>query len=207
MSLRVAASCEANPVRSLSILALATVVTIAFAQEQYFPKSSFSSSGDEFTRAWYSSQLHALREPSLFALTKTPSSECYRFLWLRTFNHPIAIRLNPKSDGTGILTVKVASGAGGFHPGVLSESRTRVLTREETQSFLLQLDRLGFWKLPNPVDDHPGMDGAQWIIEGEKGGRYHVVDRWSPKKGPVHELGMIFAFDLAKMNIPANEIY
>jgi hypothetical protein len=194
-------------VRGLSIVALATVATISLAQGQYFPNSSFSSSGDEFKSHWYSSQLHALREPSLFVLTKTPSSECYRFLWLRTFNHPIAIRLDPKSDGTGILTVKVASGAGGFHPGAVSESRTRVLTREETQSFLLQLDRLGFWKLPSTANDQMGSDGSQWIIEGVKGRRYHVVDRWSPTKGPVHELGMIFAFDLAKMNIPEKEIY
>ena len=32
-------------------------------------------------------------------------------------------------------------------------------------------------------DSRLGNDGAQWILEGMKDGRYHVVDRWSPDGG------------------------
>lgn len=179
----------------------------SLAQGQYFPKSSLDSNGHEFKAAWYSSQLRALQEPSLLALKETPSSESYRFLWLRSFHHPIAIRLEVKPDGSGILTTKVANGAGGFSPGVLSENGSHLLTQERTQAFLSLVDRLNFWNTPNPVNDQKGTDGSQWIIEGVKGGHYHVVDRWSPKSGVVRELGQMLAFDLAKMNIPENEIY
>ena len=111
--------------RCVSILSLVFAIAVPLlAQGQYFPKLSFGSSStlDELKQTWYSSQLRALQEPSLLTLVKSPSSECYRFLWLRTFNHPIAIRLEPMSDGTSVLTTKVASGDGGFHPGVLSET-------------------------------------------------------------------------------------
>jgi hypothetical protein len=69
------------------------------------------------------------------------------------------------------------------------------------------LDKLNFWKMPNPVNDQRGTDGSQWIIEGVKGGLYHVLDRWSPEKGIVRELGLILALELAQMDIPKNEIY
>jgi hypothetical protein len=69
------------------------------------------------------------------------------------------------------------------------------------------VDEVGFWKAPNPVDDHPGMDGAQWIIEGVKGGKYHVVDRWMPKSGVTYNLGMLLAFGLSKLTVPRKEVY
>jgi hypothetical protein len=41
------------------------------------------------------------------------------------------------------------------------------------------LDGIGFWSLPATQPDQMGLDGAQWLLEGEEDGRYHVVDRWS----------------------------
>jgi hypothetical protein len=148
-----------------------------------------------------------LEEPSLYSLSKSTSAESYRFLWLRTFHHPIAIRLDPNPDGTSTVTVKVASGAAGFRPGVLSEQRSQLVSKEQTQAFLKRVTELHFWDAPNPLNDQRGTDGSQWIIEGVKAGRYHVVDRWTPSKGVVRELGMMLAFQLAKMDVPKNEIY
>jgi hypothetical protein len=193
--------------RKLWIIAFMIVLGVTHASGQYFPKSSLDLRADDFKSGWYTSQLQALQEPSLLRLAKDTSAESYRFLWLRTFNHPIAIRLEPKPDGTSILTTKIASGAGGYRPGVLSESNSRVLSKEQTQAFLSRLNKLNFWTAPNPVNDQGGTDGSQWIIEGIKGGKYHVVDRWSPQKGLVRELGLMLALDLAKMNIPDSEIY
>jgi len=188
-------------------LVLSLVVT-AHAQ-QYFPKHALGSSHveDQLKQNWYSSQLRALQEPSIFALKSMPRAECYRFLWLRTFHHPVAIRLEPKPDGTSVLTVKTADGAGGFRPGVLTENTSKILSREQTQLFLDRLKNLNFWSAPNPVRDQGGTDGSQWIIEGVKNGRYHIADRWSPAKGAVYELGMFLVFDLAQMDIPKNDIY
>jgi hypothetical protein len=195
------------------VLMLVFIVTHAQGQAspkssgQYFPDSSLDARGDGFKSHWYSSQLRALQEPSLFQLAKSPSAESYRFLWLRSFHHCVAIRLDPKPDETSVLTTKVADGAGGYRPGTLSENSTRLLTREETQAFISRVDKLGFWKAPNPVNDQSGTDGSQGIIDGVKGGQYHVVDRWTPGEGVVRQLGLMLAFDLAKMNIPKDEIY
>lgn len=189
------------------ILAIALAVCVTHCPAQYFPKSSLDLRGDDFKVRWYSSQLHALKEPSLFRLSRNPTSESYRFLWLRSFNHPIAIRAVIKGDGTGVLITKVANGSGGFRPGVLIENTSRVLNREETQAFLLRVNRVDFWEAPNPVDDQRGTDGSQWVMEGVKRGQYHIVDRWMPRDGVAHELGLMLAVELAKLNLPKNEIY
>jgi hypothetical protein len=177
------------------------------AHAQYFPKSSPDMRGDDFKSRWYSRQLRALGEPSLSALTTNRKAESYRFLWLRTFHHPVAVRIDLQGDGSWILTTKVASGAGGYSPGTLTTNTSRLLTAQEAQNFRSKVENEGFWNAPNPVNDQAGTDGSQWIIEGVKAGRYHVIDRWMPKNGPARDLGQFLAFDLARMNIPKDEIY
>jgi hypothetical protein len=81
------------------------------------------------------------------------------------------------------------------------------LTAQEAQDFLSRVEKVGFWNAPNPVNDQTGTDGSQWIIEGVKKGKYHIIDRWMPKSGPAHELGILLAFNLAHFQIPTKEIY
>ena len=170
-------------------------------QETYFPMKALGddSSGDQFKAKWYSQELKLLEEPSLLKQSKNPSCESNRFLWLRSFHHPVAIRLDMRADGIGVLTTKVASGAGGFRPGHLVENTSRPLTREQTQAFLTRLLRVSFWSLPSHVNDETGTDWSQWVIEGVRGGKYHLADRWSPDSGPVRELGINLAVGLAHM--------
>jgi len=82
------------------------------AQDSYFPKGALSDYDrvDIGKADWYSGQLRALDEPSLLEEAKNPSLESYRFVWLRTFHHPVAVRLDIMADGSGKLTVKIASG-------------------------------------------------------------------------------------------------
>jgi hypothetical protein len=201
-----------SALRALLLVIACWLVVSAFpliAQETYFPKNALSddSWGDQFKAKWYSQELNVLEEPSLLERAKNPSFESYRFLWLRSFNHPVAIRLDMRADGIGVLTTKVASGAGGFRPGHIIENTSRPLTREQTQAFLARVQKLSFWSLPSHVDDQTGTDGSQWIVEGVKEGKYHVADRWSPDKGPVRELGINLTIGLAQMNVPKAELY
>ena len=191
----------------VSLLVFSAFASIA--QETFFPKRALNADtwGDQLKAKWYSQELEVLEEPSPLALSRNPSSESYRFLWLGTFHHQVAIRIDVRADGIGVITTKVASGTGGFRPGHLMDNLSRPLTREQTQAFLARLKKVGFWSLPNPVNDQAGTDGSQWVIEGVKGGKYHIADRWSPEKGVVRELGVYFAVGLALMNIPKNEIY
>jgi len=128
-------------------------------------------------------------------------------LWLRTFHHPMAIRVEVQSDGTSRLITKMASGAGGNDPGKLIQNDSATLTKEQTELFLRTIEEKGFWKLPSRDDSRMGCDGAQWIIEGIKNGTYHFVDRWTPEDGEVREIGLMMVSALAKLKLPSKEIY
>lgn len=154
----------------------------------------------------YSDQLDALQEPSLWEVSKMQEAESYRFLWLRTRDHPIAIRVNLNSDGTARLTAKMTSGAAGYYPGKLIDNRTLILTSDQTKWFLGQIDEHNFWKLSSADAVPSGPDGAEWIIEGVKAGKYHVVERWSPQDGDVRAICLMLN-ELAKFKLPEGEVY
>jgi hypothetical protein len=192
------------------LLATLVLVPTVFAQEPYFPKGVLGNDprSDAFVLNWYSKHLKALEEPSLLQLAKNPSSESYRFVWLRTFHHPVVIRIDIRADGIGELTTKVSNGAGGYEPGKLIENTSRPLTRQQSEQLVATIKKVQFWELPpHESSETVGCDGSQWIIEGVKNGKYHVVDRWTPGKGAVHELGLLFVSGLANMRIPKDELY
>lgn len=193
----------------VSILCL--LASCATAQTKYFPEGSFSADHqpDEFTAQWYSEQLTALREPSLWEWSKAQSAPSYRFLWLRTFHHPIAIRLDVNANGTSRLTAKMASGKGGYAPGKLVKDVSVTLSKEQTDWFLGKIEEYKFWDLPSTQETAGtvGCDGAQWIVEGIKGRSYRIVERWSPQDGAVRAIGLIMINDLAKLTIKPFELY
>lgn len=90
----------------------------AQAQERYFPPLAL----DPFFDRWFSSYLHALWGPSLFK--KSGDQSTYRFTWLRTFHRPYAFRVTVAANKTATFTMKLSSGAGGYHPGQLIEERS-----------------------------------------------------------------------------------
>jgi hypothetical protein len=179
---------------STVVLLLASAV---LAQIRYFPP--------DVPPVWYEKDLEALKEPSLWQLSKVEKVQSYRFLWLRSFHNPIAVRITVSADGASLLTWKVASGATG-RAGNLIQNKTLTLDGKQTNLFLEQVERSNFWKLP-PVLEDRGVDGAQWIIEGVRDGDYHIVDGWSPKDGEVRALGMYMAKNLAKIKLDHSEIY
>jgi hypothetical protein len=195
--------------RIVLIIGLLLGIVRVFGQEPYFPKGAFSgdSKVDQFTERWYSTYLKSFKEPSFFLLKAKPSTESYRFIWLRTFHHPVIVRLDLRADGSGMLSAKVSNGTGGYKPGQIIQDISRPLTRPQTDAFLIQVRSENFWELPSYEDSCRGEDGSEWIIEGVKGGNYHVVDRWTPTKGPVRELGLALALGLAELEIPKDELY
>lgn len=196
------------------LLTIAILLLIAggtAAQDvQYFPNLAFDDNQDEndFIVQWYTSHLKALQEPSLLEQATT-GKQAYRFLWLRSFHNPISVRLNVNPDGTSLLTVKETSGRGGYAPGHLTTNVVKTLSKEETDWFLGCVQEVKYWNLPTrePKTDVIGTDGAQWVIEGVKDGKYKVVDRWSPEKGAVHSLGITMLIDLAKLKLLYQEVY
>jgi len=179
------------------------------AQITYFSISGTSANDgiEKFRSDRYSDQLAALQEPSLWEVSKVQKTESYRFLWLRTFHHPIAIRVDLGADGTAQMTAKMTSGAGGYDPGKLIENWTLTINSGETKRFLGQIEEHNFWNLSSDDKVLGGPDGARWIIEGIKPGTYHIVDRWSPQDGDVQAIGLFMVNELAKLEFPAREVY
>jgi hypothetical protein len=130
---------------------------------------------------WYGDPLRAMGERPL---CPEPGLERYRFLWLRTFHHPIMIRAEV-SNGRAVVTGKELDGAGGYEPGKLIRDTTVELSPEQSRE-LKRLVAQGFWSAPaqpHPDSGRVGVDGAQWILEGTAD-QYHIVDRWSPDAYP-----------------------
>ncbi|MHB8486734.1 MAG: hypothetical protein ACYDCM_13555 [Candidatus Acidiferrales bacterium] len=196
----------------IAILFLLNAVP-TLAQTPYFPKGTFAAegNGEALVLTWYSRQLKGLEEPSLWALSRNDKhTVVYRFLWLRTFHHPVAIRVIVAPDGTGELITKVGGGAGGYAPGPLIENQMKKLSTIEVKYLLDQVNGAHFWELPTEEkkrNTHIEFDGAQWIFEGIQDGNYHIVDRWSPKEGAYHALCWFFASKLARLRIPKDQIY
>lgn len=152
----------------------------------YFPSGAFypKLEQEKYIMEWYTKHLKAMGESSLFLQSDSPT-ETYRFLWLRSFHHPVAVRVWGSGD-VHFINVKQMDGQGGYQPGKLIIDHTRPLTNAEWDHFLSLLDQSCYWQLRPEIDDS-GLDGAQWILEGVKEGRYHVVDRWTPQIGDFRE--------------------
>jgi hypothetical protein len=165
----------------------------------YFPTGAFYPQPDQekFILEWYTKQLQAMGESSLLSQPDSPP-EAYRFLWLRSFHHPVAVRVWTSCDGH-FINLKQLNGQGGYEPGKLITDQTRPLTNAEWDRFVSLLDRSCYWQLPPKIDDM-GLDGAQWMLEGVKEGRYHVVDRWTPQSGDFRE-ACLYLLELSKLRI------
>lgn len=178
---------------------------------EYFPAGVLGDTPNEhrFRADWYSNQLTAMGEPSLLDVSRQDSTvEIYRFLWLRSFHHPIAVRLAVRKDGTALLISKETDGKGGYKPGRLIRNTTALLPREQRERFRSQVKRFAIWTLPTRQPGEIGLDGAQWIVEMTQGGRYHIIDRWSPRPDdPVHELGTTMLINLAHFKLLNEDVY
>ncbi|HZM99334.1 MAG TPA: hypothetical protein VFB70_08065 [Pyrinomonadaceae bacterium] len=177
----------------------------AMDNEAFFPPKILAQdqAGNQFRNKWYSRHLTAMKEEPLYS-PNDKWVESYRFLWLRTFHHPVAVHIW-KCGSTRFISVKELDGAGGYEPGKLKLERKRELTRDEWREFMRHLEDSCYWQLPSR-DDGGGFDGAQWIFEGVKGGRYHIVDRWTPQNGSYREL-CLYVLKLSGLKLDASELY
>jgi len=177
----------------------------ASSEQFFFPQGTLGErterfDADQFTRTWYSRHLRAMFEPSLSC--KEPPGEAYRFLWLRTWGCPIAVRVERTGDVATLFATEL-DGAGGYDPGKVARRTQRRLSPGEWKLVSAGLSGIGFWKMPGYLP-RDGTDGAQWILEGRNGAKYHVVDRWSPETGAYRKLCLALV-DLAGLRPSGKE--
>lgn len=175
----------------------------------YFPLRTFADeweNSDSFHNDWYGKHLSAMKQESLLD-TSDENKEVYRFLWLRTFDHPVFVRA--ERDGYSFKMVsRELDGAGGYEPGKILRTDTRLLERNEWCELVRILDETRYWQMSSHQRDDSGNDGAQWILEGVKNNRYHIVDRWSPNAGKYRE-ACVFLLQLSGRDVASlkNDLY
>ena len=123
--------------------------------------------------------LTTMHESYLGAPSDVPSCERYRFLWLRTFHCPVAIRVERHGTSRG-LALRVLNGKGGYDPGLLVRSEERAVTAAQWDRLQQRLSAAGFWSLPLRGKQQ-GLDGARWVLEGARPGEHRIVHRWCPR--------------------------
>ena len=149
--------------------------------QNYYPYKIFKDTSqykgaEKFLVNWFSKHLFAMKEPLLF--NKNSNRECFRFLWLRTFHEPVAIRIE-RNNNDVYLFWKKCDGAGGYEPGNLIINKRKKLTTSHWNTFTSKIDSINFWT--ENVNDFGGLDGSEWILEGASPINYHVIHKWSPK--------------------------
>ncbi len=182
---------------ALLLIALCFANTSRAADTRYYP-SDVSS--------WASPHLVAMKEPSLFTPRANATREEYRFLWLRTFHKPIAIRIWADASAAQMRVVRL-SGAGGYEPGQIESDTTLKVSSEDWKRFRGSVAKAQFWQTPTKEpNEELGFDGSQWILEGRANDKYHVVDRWTPRSGAYFDCCRVLV-TLAKVEIPKDEFY
>ena len=115
-----------------------------FPFEEAFRDTSSYVKRKPFHNAWYSKHLRAMKEPVIY--TDNSLNEMYRFTWLRSFHHPIAIRIE-KQENKYMLYWKVCNGAGGYEPGELIIDKKKTLDEHTWIELKKLLDQVDFWNL------------------------------------------------------------
>ena len=184
------------------------VSNLSKGKSGYFPAGLFSSSWDgedTFINDWYGKHLTAMREKSLLDADGS-DTEIYRFLWLRSFHHPISVRVERQDNDIYLYTTEL-TGAGGYEPGQIFRSQVIRLDQAKWCDLLRLIDEAKFWNEPSNKEKAL-QDGAQWILEGVKEHRYHLVDRQSPRVGRYRD-ACIYMLELSGIDThePDNDIY
>jgi hypothetical protein len=157
---------------------------------------------DTFVNQWYSKMLFTMKEPVLSSYKG--NKEIYRFTWLRTFHHPVAVRLEKQNNIIRLFS-KVCNGAGGYEPGQLIFDTTLIVTDNQYKSLTQKIENINFWNLKTEQRDDAGNDGSEWIIEAVKDNNYHMVTRWTPSEGRQGSFRSVGEFLVSLSKISSDE--
>ncbi len=160
------------------------------ARDYYFVSSSSNpveKSLNDFEIGMHSSYLRAMGEPSLSCGT---TDNTYRFTWLRSFHNPISVRVT-QNGHRFIMVATELSNTDGNGPRKVARQKKVILTSTQFLKIQEAIKETKFWGL-RTNDNKMGTDGSTWILEASESKRYHFVTRWSPERGPVRSIGMLF---------------
>ena len=188
---------------AILLFAAASSVIASGTATNYFPTSALdqnSAQSDTFRNDWYSRHLRAMSEP---ILKPSDGTRSYRFTWLRTFHHPVAVRVVATGNRAELFATEL-NGAGGYDPGRVLRTKRLKLTSDQFKKLEGLVQQNNFWSLA-AGEESMGLDGSEWILEGVTD-KYHVVHRWTPQSGGVRVIGEEF-LSLTGWHYKPNEFY
>jgi hypothetical protein len=143
---------------------------------RYFPGGVLGPGRDDFLANWYSEDLYAMKEPSLWSLSKEDrQAVVYRFFWAPSFERPIVVRVVLLDQGATLHAVQFDAHSGyfGAKPAV---RKSVTLTRDQWTELKRRVDEARFWSMPTVCWTNGIADGAAYVFEGVSEGKYHVVN-------------------------------
>lgn len=157
-----------------------------------FPPRTFQQSQvmDDFVRNEFLEQSKAMGEEDISQRVDEPTQIIRLTLLPAMTFYTEAIRIEMSGDRI-TLTAKRASKSGRQDIGNLSPEKHAELTPQQWSELQAKLAHADFWNLPSS-EKTIGLDGVFWIVEGVSGGRYHIVNRWSP--GSESRYGQLTAY-------------
>jgi hypothetical protein len=154
--------------------------------DYYFPKNSFSERDDldAFIQTWYGNHLDVLDNEKLIFQNNI---NVIRFTCLRTFHKPFSIKIMWNNINAKLI-FNMSDGAGGYSPGALMSHFAKPLRNDQLNKLIEIVNRYNIFNQPTTINND-GLDGSQWIIEVNIDGNYKVIDRWTPRRGVVYDIG------------------
>lgn len=160
-------------------------------------------SAQEFGNDWITEQLKGLNEPALFNEITDDNKEIFRFTWLRSFNNPIAVRLEKTESGV-YLYYKVGRGMGGYKPKGIKRKGKKKLSVTEWDSFAKLVEAMNYDSLENNYNMMM-VDGAEWVLE------HKTQTQFQAKKtniaGEDFTIACLYLVKLANIKIAEDDIY
>ena len=147
---------------------------------------------DSILRATYCLTLSHFGEPGFEAFADSVDTEAVWFIWLRSFNNPIAVRMMRRGASYALTGIEM-DGVPELRPGKLVFRDSTAIDVDTWRSLTAPLRRTQFWN--TTALPMYGLDGATWTVAASSNGRVYVTKRWSPEANGDDAL--VRAFGLA----------
>ncbi|MDJ0766872.1 MAG: hypothetical protein QNJ97_28115 [Myxococcota bacterium] len=165
-------------------------IDMAQNKKLFFPEGIFNIHskgkapfGDEIKRKEYR-RIYRIMEESSFFQNASEHVEMYRLLWQPSHSVITMIRLSRQRDRDILISKRLDKpGRSGVR---IEETNEKNVSAEKFTQFLDLIKRSKYWDLP-PTENKMMLDGEIFLLEGVKGGKYHLVERIGPGNSALHE--------------------
>ena len=149
---------------------------------------------------WFSEELAGFNEPMLSLGNKR---KVYRFLWLRSFDAPVVIRIQKFKRNVTIYW-KLSRFSDSSHTSHSVVEFKKSLSVRQWKKFEKSLITIDYWSMISGDYISNTTDGAIWLLEAAVDGKYKVTER-SGYTYPKYTKCLRYLIDLTDLNLSKGE--